>query len=135
MDEHLRQRYLQDMGIESWSLKPSPYAIFLATDTQGDLALVAAITTSSADLQRQLWQKISAVFREVPGRMIETSYSDIPRHCHTASRVIVLGDFMTTDHFNHSNIIMTNSLADMIQNPSLKAPVWHAITRTFSPNK
>lgn len=130
----MRQRYLNQMGIECWVSKPAPYRIFLATDEQGILALVGVITSTSALLQQELWCKIVAVFQHVPGTMIETTYANIPYHCDKASRIIVLGDFISAALFNGS-AILTSSLEDMVQNPSLKVPVWHAITRTFSPKK
>lgn len=130
----MRQSYLNRMGIECWVSKPAPYYIFLARDEQGVLALVAAITSKSAVLQRELWCRIVAVFQHVPGTIIETTYANIPYHCYQVSRIIVLGDFVPAAVFN-GGAILTNSLEDMVQNPSLKGPVWHAITRTFSPKK
>lgn len=122
------------MGIESWVAKGSSYCVFLATDSQGELALVAAITNKSADQQRQLWKNIVAVFRNTPGRVIETTYTNIAANCGAASRIVVLGDFVSEALFERS-VITTNSLEDMVQNPSLKANVWHAITSTFFSKK
>ncbi len=106
----MKTLYLQAMGITNWRLRDAPRYYLLTGSARRHGVLVATVNAGQAEPDL-----LAAIIKAlgVEAKEIQTPVAAAPS--------IALGPQPAT--------INTHSLAEMLRNPTLKAPVWQALQK------
>lgn len=124
-----KSQYLSNMGIVSWSARTLPYLAFQAQTSQGCVTLLTQIEGLQADQQQALWQKMIAALKASAGCIVPVTQFNFNEVLTGSDQLITLGQIVLPE-LNLTPIV-THGLYAMIQQPALKADVWHVLKNSF----
>jgi hypothetical protein len=123
------QHYLSSMGIVSWLARSLPYLAFQAQVSQDSVVLLTQIEGQQPKQQRALWFKMIAALKPGGGNSIQLTRFNFDEILADSDQLITLGK-LALPSINLTPAV-THGLHAMIQQPALKAEVWHVLKNSF----